>query len=456
MSESPSSSKLNIQKIQPENDISQKYTKTLSSIQNSLKRTYDNNNILLLGGSSTGKTSLINSLYLALTNNQEELATDTPAFSSVKEITIYQRQNKTPKSGQITSTNYYKLKGTNINFWDTKGFENHYDKERLSVILQYILEGKVKPINYHHLLIQDKEDIIATFKNKSAHPFKAVIFIERENTNVDNNRVASSITLASSLKKAISSSNIIKNLPIFRVLNGCLNDHLTAEYNSKLSEELSFQKMQFGLSNRRFNLDTYTWQEIFNDFDSDCDEDPQGYMMDQTYQQEKKQEILKNKNKKLTKKIDKNNKSIDSEKSKSSDKIKDDNLDCSKSSGYTSSTESKKSGKNSDGNIAKDAVGEQLEVNGDWINLEENLDKNCSRFEYCHRILNEDLSREKNLSLLLFFDHVLKSIVNPEGFENKMWRMDRNVMTNNQTSNTMFNFKGLKLPTSRKQLWRKN
>ena len=271
----------------------------MSNIQASKNPTFpldnmsDEKKVLVIGGEHVGTTEFINSIDLALTDaDKEKLGPSTKNFT-LRPATIYKRI-KVQKSKNPT----------HIVFYEAFGFEHMKDQCKLATILRFLLEGKLKPSEFHWSLIQQENFLRKHFKNievRSTKAFSAIIYLENEYDDAETVKISSLIT------KAINRSDkqTVKKIPVIRCFLNGEKDCITSDLKSSLSADDSnvTSKNDFGLPKHRFNLDSYSWIDGYTDIDIENEDLPAGYLQCQQEELDRcKQEQL---NKQMSKAKDK-------------------------------------------------------------------------------------------------------------------------------------------------------
>jgi energy-coupling factor transporter ATP-binding protein EcfA2 len=90
-------------------------------------------NVLVIGPKNSGKTSLINSLAYMI---RKDGNSTNPEW---RDIAKY----GTGKQYRYTPNTVWRHKTNSVSMYETAGFENIYDSEKASTILQYVLEGRL-------------------------------------------------------------------------------------------------------------------------------------------------------------------------------------------------------------------------------------------------------------------------------------------------------------------------
>jgi len=97
-------------------------------IQNCLSHLDTNLNVLVLGGKNSGKSSLINSMHMSLTQEWKDVAKICPGRKHVIDECVMVRNRKC--NGKVV-------------FWDARGFDEVHEDEQIALILRYVLEGRI-------------------------------------------------------------------------------------------------------------------------------------------------------------------------------------------------------------------------------------------------------------------------------------------------------------------------
>jgi len=97
-------------------------------IQSCLSHLDTNLNVLVLGGKNSGKSSLINSMNMSLTQEWKDVAKICPGRKHVIDECVMMRNRKC--NGKVV-------------FWDARGFDEVHEDEQIALILRYVLEGRI-------------------------------------------------------------------------------------------------------------------------------------------------------------------------------------------------------------------------------------------------------------------------------------------------------------------------
>lgn len=97
-------------------------------IQSCLSHLDTNLNVLVLGGKNSGKSSLINSMHMSLTQEWKDVAKICPGRKHVIDECVMMRNRKC--NGKVV-------------FWDARGFDEVHEDEQIALILRYVLEGRI-------------------------------------------------------------------------------------------------------------------------------------------------------------------------------------------------------------------------------------------------------------------------------------------------------------------------
>lgn len=239
------------------------------AIKRNLPKVYHDNNVLVLGARNVGKSSLINSIWLAMTGESEERSPPVGVTFHLGCHKLYGREAKYSRDRGV------RLPGGSVNLWDTRGIHLVHDEEKVALILQYLLEGRLEKSFFHQALILPVDKIKARFHNTEVSTkkhWKAVIFVERK--DADGKMQQQTERLGRILQLALSRSkfNSIKNLPVLRTLNGAGEEvkkiNSTLKMNrSSLSSTESLNEV--GLPKQVFPIESYQWRIEYESFDEE-------------------------------------------------------------------------------------------------------------------------------------------------------------------------------------------
>ena len=239
-----------------------KYTK--NRVLEKLPRVFHDNNILVLGARDVGKSSLINSLCLAMTGDNYEKAQQVGTKYFWDQIELYSRDQKVNKEKGV-------YPGANISLWDTRGFDKFYDTDKAACLLRLILEGKMPRLFFHQACLLTKETLEQRLKITSAkRMFKAIIFVERQNGTPSQNE--GSEKLAKIIQQALSESKYerVKNIPIIRVHSGSEEPRQSLKKSDTLTSISSIESFQEkGFPKLCHNIESYVWNVEYSDYDDD-------------------------------------------------------------------------------------------------------------------------------------------------------------------------------------------
>jgi len=188
-------------------------------IQSCLSHLDTNLNVLVLGGSNSGKSSLINSMNMSLTQEWKDVAKICPGRKHVIDECVMLRNRKC--NGKVT-------------FWDARGFDEVHDDEQIALILRYVLEGRIPSKCIPCVLLMSCE-LIKKRYHRVVEPHRRridlVLFVSDPTTSPCTR-------LLKLLQQAITSSKqtLINDVPVVSVVTKM--DQLTspAETASSFSE----------------------------------------------------------------------------------------------------------------------------------------------------------------------------------------------------------------------------
>jgi len=253
-------------------NLSTEETKTFNKIQQSkstiskfLQKLTGDNNVLILGAHNVGKSSLINSLWLAMTGETEERSPPVGIPYNYQAVPLYSR--RATKS---------RLHG-NLTMWDTRGLQKVQNESLLASIFRFILEGRFDESYFKQSLIIEEKKIKKNCKKKQPclnNFFKAIIFIERHDAD-DIMRIQTE-KLARVLRLALSRShwNAVKNIPILRVLNG-----VELDCKVGLSSVSSVESLcSIGLPALAHTVENYEWKIKFSNVNVEEGEIDEGFL----------------------------------------------------------------------------------------------------------------------------------------------------------------------------------
>jgi len=252
-----------------EKEVYERVTLTKNSIKKNLPRINHDNNVLVIGARNVGKSSLINSIWLAMTGESEERSPPVGVTFHLGCHRLYGREAKYSRDRGV------RLPGGSVNLWDTRGIHLVHDEEKVALILQYLLEGRLEKSFFHQALILPVDKIKARFHNTEVSTkkhWKAVIFVERK--DADEKMQEQTQRLGRILQLALSRSkfNSIKNLPVLRTLNGAEEE--VRKINSTLRKNMSSLSSteslnEVGLPKQVFPIESYQWRIEYENFDEE-------------------------------------------------------------------------------------------------------------------------------------------------------------------------------------------
>jgi len=261
---------LDVNKKQPQVEESNGTTESVNgrlrkAVKNCLNGLTTNLNVLVIGGSQSGKTSLINSMNMALNQKWSDCAKYNPGRKHIIQECVL-HTNKPDKQSQKQN---HKTKSSKVSFWDTRGFDGIYDNEHTSLILRYVLEGRIPPKCIPCVLLMSKEMIKKRYRGQSC-PHRRIDLV----LFVSDATAPPHLRLINMLINSMQSSKIqvIKNVPIISVVTkaddkqaegGSLN-----EYNLEMSRLRATDKHHsdwIGLNQPtrvdNYRHDFYSWDD---------------------------------------------------------------------------------------------------------------------------------------------------------------------------------------------------
>ncbi|XP_076805029.1 uncharacterized protein LOC143448946 [Clavelina lepadiformis] len=122
-------------------DVNERSRKLIKSCFSHL---HTNLNVLVVGSSGSGKSSLINSMNMALTQEWKDRAKYCPGRKHVIDECVMYNNRKA---------------GGKVVFWDTRGFEEIHADDHAILILRYVLEGRIPAKCIPCVLLMSKEKI---------------------------------------------------------------------------------------------------------------------------------------------------------------------------------------------------------------------------------------------------------------------------------------------------------
>jgi GTPase SAR1 family protein len=156
-------------------------------------------NVLVLGSNSSGKTSLINSMNMAYHQEWKDRARYCPGRAHVlQECVVFRNRSR----------------GSNVVFWDTRGFENIHEDSHAVLILRYILEGRIDPKCLSCVLLMTKKMMKERYTEKNPRRRIDLVLFVSDLTQEPNRHLMDLVEQAISDSKRYSS---IRNVPILSV-----------------------------------------------------------------------------------------------------------------------------------------------------------------------------------------------------------------------------------------------
>jgi len=224
-----------------------------------------NLNVLVIGGSQSGKSSLINSMNMAINQKWSDCAKYNPGRKHIIQECVL-HTNKTDKQSQKQN---HQTKSTKVSFWDTRGFDGIYDNDHTALILRYVLEGRIPPKCIPCVLLMSKEMIKKRYRGQSCphRRIDLVLFVSDATTPPH-------LRLINLLIDSMQSSKIqvIKNVPIISVVTKAESKPIEScsinEYNLEMSRLKANDKHHsdwIGLNNptrvNNYRCEYYSWDD---------------------------------------------------------------------------------------------------------------------------------------------------------------------------------------------------
>jgi len=184
-------------------------------------------NVLVLGPHDSGKTTVINSLLMSVRGQWTDRARyghgSNHQFSPVL---IYENPNhhnrQQTRSSSHTEHKHWEPSWKRpahtpcgrVTFWDTRGFERIQDKEKSSLILRYILEGRLNHRNFNQALLQERDSLKKMFKDSNRDLQMDIILYVASAKSEPNARLFEIIQLATQNSK----NEAVRHVPILAAL----------------------------------------------------------------------------------------------------------------------------------------------------------------------------------------------------------------------------------------------
>lgn len=249
-------------------DLYNRLVTVKANIRKQLPHIFYVNNILVIGARDVGKSSLINSIWLAISGQNEECSPPVGVTFHLGPHTLYTRNSKYNKDRGI------RFPGGTVQFCDTRGLHLIHEESKASLIIQYLLEGRMDRSFFHQALMQNEESLKHRFAHADVSPrkhYKAVIFVERKdatNAQLEQTERLARITLNALARSKYSN---IRNLPVVRALNAAHDEVKQLGKNTRLMSNVSSTDSlnEMGLPNRTHNLESYQWRTVYEGFDDE-------------------------------------------------------------------------------------------------------------------------------------------------------------------------------------------
>jgi len=205
--------------------------KSRKIIQNCLSHLDTNLNVLVLGAKDSGKSSLINSMNMALMQEWQDVAKMCPGRRhTMDDCVMFKQENR--RTGRVV-------------FRDARGFDELYDDEQLAIILRYILEGRIPSRALTYVLLMSAQSIKHYF-HRVEEPHRSridlVLFVSDPTT-------PPCTRLLKLLQQAIcrSKQTFIKDIPVVSVVTKMDKLSSPGEQASSFSE-YDFEQSMFSSS----------------------------------------------------------------------------------------------------------------------------------------------------------------------------------------------------------------
>lgn len=238
------------------------------NIQQKLPHIYHDNNVLVIGAHNVGKSSLINSVWLAMSGQNEERAPPVGVTFHLGHHKLYTRDPRYSKERGV------RFPGGSVQLWDTRGFHLIHEESKAALIMQYLLEGRLDRTFFHQALMLDEEKLKQRFSRAEVSPrkhYKAIIFVERKDATDEQLEQTERLAKIVQLALAKSQFNKIKNMPVIRALNGADDEvKQLAKVERLMSNVSSTESLnEIGLSPKTHNLESYQWRVEYEGFDDE-------------------------------------------------------------------------------------------------------------------------------------------------------------------------------------------
>lgn len=226
----------------PPKSISSRLTTVRYQITEKLKHLNSQNKILVIGARYVGKTSLINSLWCAMSGETNEIAGPGKPKFHLGQNCIYEKRKSSKNSH------------TSLQLFDTRGIQDIHDNKKTALILQYILEGRITKGFFKQSLMLDADTLKNRLKSNKIDMggfFKAVIFVESNNPTPS--MVEQTDRLADCLRTALSESRFmrLKHIPIIRTVNGC-EPEIIEDIGRRMSTVSTMSPLRLSLTIKEF------------------------------------------------------------------------------------------------------------------------------------------------------------------------------------------------------------
>jgi len=351
----------------PQKSISSRLTTVRYQIASKLKNLNNQNKILVIGARYVGKTSLINSLWCAMSGETSEIAGPGKPKFHLGQNCIYAKRSSS------------KNKHTSLQLFDTRGIQDIHDNKKTALILQYILEGRITKGFFKQSLMMDADTLKNRLKSNKIDMdgfFKAVIFVESNNPTPS--MVEQTDRLADCLRTALSESRFmrLKHIPIIRTVNGC-EPEIIEDIGRRMSTVSTMPSLRrdadrdYGLPSSFHSLDSYQWKDSKANLEIDP-EDLQHFSPKVAFDA-----------------------GIESESADSEENDSKSSQVSESSSNSSKPTKTSKIRRNSNGSSST-------------------TESSKSRFLFPARQGPDEISAEQHLSLLLYLNDLLKIILDPE------------------------------------------
>jgi len=215
-----------------------------STIKSALYELKNPLNVLVLGPHDSGKTTVINSLLMAVRKQWCDRARyGHGGKHQFAPVTLYENptHHKRQNGQAFHHHEHYDPKWKRsphdpcgrVTFWDTRGFDRIFDQDKASLLLRYILEGRLSHHNFNQALIQSTESLKQMYPEGNADLHIDLVLYVASAKEAPNHRYFEVINKA----KAESKTPTVQTVPILTVLTKY--DLLTADEISYVDENMT-------------------------------------------------------------------------------------------------------------------------------------------------------------------------------------------------------------------------